>query len=206
MDGGDAGTALEDLWSGDFGDAYVDRNRNAAHGRDAFWRERVEQLAPASVLEIGCNIGGNLRPLSRFLPEGRLAGIDVNETALGVATEQVPSAELQVGSAYEVPFADGEFDLVFTTGVLIHLPPDGVGKAIDEIVRCSGKYVLCGEYFAETEEEVAYRGHDGALFRRDYGGIYQERHPGLKLLDKGFLAASEDSSWDDVTWWLFERG
>ena len=200
-----AGAALEDLWAGEFGDAYVDRNRRAAHGRDDFWRDRIAQTSPASVLEVGCNLGGNLRPLAALLGAEALAGIDVNSTAIAAARDAVPGADLRQCSAYEIPFDDASFDLVFTTGVLIHLPTEGLYKAIDEIVRCSARWVLCGEYFAEQEEEVPYRGHDEALFRRDYGGIYRERHPDLKLVEQGFLGASDDSSWDDVTWWLFER-
>ena len=33
------------------------------------------------------------------------------------------------------------------------------------------------EYFAEETVEVPYRGHDGALFRRDYGRIFRELFP-----------------------------
>lgn len=201
-----AGSALEELWAGEFGDAYVERNRGAEYGREAFWRERIAQTEPDSVLEVGCNVGGNLRPLADLLGPEALAGIDVNENAVQAAAMLLPGADLRSGSAYEIPFGDASFDLVFTTGVLIHLPADGVAKAIDEIVRCSRRWVLCGEYFAEREEEVPYRGQKEALFRRDYGGIYQRRHPELKLVERGFLGASEDSSWDDVTWWLFERG
>jgi pseudaminic acid biosynthesis-associated methylase len=201
----DAGSALEDLWAGEFGDAYVERNRDAAHGREDFWRARIEQADPASVLEVGCNLGGNLRPLAELVGAEKLAGIDVNETAVKAAREAVPGADIRRASAYEIPFDDASIDLVFTTGVLIHLPPDGVEKAVDEIVRCSSRWILCGEYFAEQEEEVLYRGQEEALFRRDYGGIYQRRHPDLKLVEQGFLSASEESSWDDVTWWLFER-
>jgi len=206
MSSEDAGAALENLWAGEFGDAYVERNRAAAKGREDFWRERTEQLDPGSVLEVGCNIGGNLRPLAELLEPTTLAGIDINESALAAAGKAVPDADLRLGSAYEIPFDDDSFDLVFTTGVLIHLSSEGLGKAIDEIVRCSRRWVLCGEYFAEQKEKVPYRGHDEALFRRDYGGIYEQRHPELKLVDRGFLGASEDSSWDDVTWWLFDQG
>ena len=66
-----------------------------------------------------------------------------------------------------------------------------------------GRWVLVGEYYAEETEEVAYRGVDGALFRRDYGALFLERFAELRAADEGFLGKSE--GWDDVTWWLFER-
>ena len=59
------------------------------------------------------------------------------------------------------------------------------------------------KYFAPSSEEVSYRGHEGALFRRDYGTLFAELFPELALRDTGFL--SKDAGWDDVTWWLFEQ-
>ena len=43
----------------------------------------------------------------------------------------------------------------------------------------------------------------GALFKRDYGGMYGELFPELRLIDQGLLGPAE--GWDDVTWWLFEK-
>ena len=51
---------LEQLWGGDFGDDYVDRNLEAYATRGEFWNPLMAELAPAGVLEVGCNVGGNL--------------------------------------------------------------------------------------------------------------------------------------------------
>ena len=72
-----------------------------------------------------------------------------------------------------------------------------------EIVRCSRRYILAAEYYAETLQEVPYRGQHGALFKTDYGAMYQQRYPHLRLLKKGLL--SKEDGWDDVTYWLFEK-
>ena len=72
-----------------------------------------------------------------------------------------------------------------------------------EIVRCSRRHVLCGEYYAERPTEIPYRGHRGALFKRDFGALYRTRFPELTLLDQGFLSKAD--GWDDVTWWMFEK-
>jgi hypothetical protein len=106
--------------------------------------------------------------------------------------------------ARDLPFKDRRFDLVFTTGVLIHQPPTALPIVMTEIVRCSNRYVLCGEYYASEPTEVSYRGESGALFKRDYGGLYQKLFPELTLLESGFLP-KEAGAWDDVTFWVFER-
>ena len=58
-----------DAWRGDFGNSYIDRNAQSAAGvseRARMWArvfERLPQGAPTSILEVGCNIGLNLRAL-----------------------------------------------------------------------------------------------------------------------------------------------
>jgi pseudaminic acid biosynthesis-associated methylase len=201
----DDAARLEGLWSGEFGDDYVERNRAASDGRRPFWEHVLGLLAATSALEIGCNVGGNLRWLAELLGAENVAGVDVNERALAVVRSQLPGVDARVASARELPFADGSFDLVFTTGVLIHQSPDELPRVMDEIVRCSRRYVLCGEYRADELEEIPYRGQRGALYKQDYGRLYQERFPRLRLLEEGFLPKSE-GVWDDVTYWIFEQG
>ena len=195
---------LEALWAGDFGDEYVDRNAAAAQGRRPFWVQRHEQLGFSSALEIGWNMGGNLRHLVELLGVENVAGVDINEHALEVLRRDVPGVDVRIARARELPFGDASFDLVFTTGVLIHQPPEELAQVMDEIVRTSRRYVLCGEYKAEDVEEVPYRGHEGALFRNDYGRLYQERFPALELVEEGFLPKSE-GVWDDLTLWVFAK-
>lgn len=46
------------------------------------------------------------------------------------------------GTADDIPFRDGYFDLVFTSGVLIHINPQSIGKVLREIYRCSNSLYL----------------------------------------------------------------
>lgn len=194
---------LERLWSGRFGDAYTDRNASATNLREPFWRH-VMQLAPAaSVLEVGCNIGANLRWIRAARPDALLAGLDVNRTALQRMCGDLPDVHAVVGTARTLPIRDRSFDLVFTVGVLIHQPEESLSAVIDEIVRCARRWIVCAEYYSARPVEVTYRGERGALFKRDYGRLYLDRHPGLTPRDQGFLSRTD--GWDDVTYWLFER-
>ena len=195
---------LQALWQGDFGDAYTERNREAGEGRLPFWQDVLTGLSVSRVLEVGCNRGGNLRWLHTLLPASGVFGVDVNASALGRLRQAHPVVNAVWARALELPFRDEFFDLVFTTGVLIHQPPADLPGVMDEIVRCSRRYVLAGEYFAETLTEVPYRGETGALFKADFGGLYQARFPTLRLIRNGFLPR-DASGFDDVTWWLFEK-
>jgi pseudaminic acid biosynthesis-associated methylase len=194
---------LEGLWRGEFGDAYTERNSEAGARRGPFWETLLGQLTVAGVLEIGCNVGGNLQHVARLLPGSRVVGIDVNASALSELRSRVPGVIPLVGSAAELPFRTSSFDLIFTAGVLIHQPEDTILTVMTEVIRCSSRYILAAEYAAADTEEVAYRGERGALFRRDYRRMYESLDPRLRLLREG--TAGPEEGFDDVTFHLFEK-
>jgi pseudaminic acid biosynthesis-associated methylase len=194
---------LEALWSGEFGDAYTERNAGAGDERRRFWRATLEEFPVARVLEVGCNLGANLRWIASEGASGAICGVDVNLLALGRLHRAVPTARPVGAAALGLPFADRAFDMVFTVGVLIHQPPAALPAVMTEIVRCSRRFVMCGEYYAPEPTEVAYRGQTGALFKRDFGGLYRQLFPGLALRKQQFLSKAE--GWDDVTFWMFEK-
>ena len=112
-----------------------------------------------------------------------LAGLDVREASI-----------------FGLPFHDAQFDLVFTAGVLIHIPLGDLPRAMHEVYRCSRRYILAIEYFAEQETEIVYRGQAGLLWKRNFLEHYRTQFPNLSLLREGYL---ED--WDRTTWWLLEK-
>jgi pseudaminic acid biosynthesis-associated methylase len=199
----DDAARLEALWAGEFGAEYTERNRAAGERREPFWREQLTKRPCASVLEVGCNLGANLGWIDTLLPGGLVVGVDVNRHALGRLRKTAPGARGVAASALHLPFADATFDLVATVGVLIHQSPHTVADAMREIARCARRYVLCAEYYAEALTEVPYRGQPGSLFKRDFGALYREVIPGLRLDASGFLSRAD--GWGDVTYWVFEK-
>jgi pseudaminic acid biosynthesis-associated methylase len=195
---------LEELWSGGFGDQYVDRNSSASEGRREFWDGLLGEIPVRNSLEVGCNVGANLAWIAPRLGARATYGVDINEKAIEEVRRRIPGVSVLWAPARELPFRDRWFDLTYTTGVLIHQPPEVLPIVMSEIVRCSRRYVLCGEYHADELTEVPYRGESGALFKRDFGALYETLFPELRLLKKGFLA-KQAGGWDDVTFWLFEK-
>lgn len=158
-------------------------------------------LEPQKILEVGCNVGGNIEWL--VSPERQVWGVDINREALRVIRDRYPGVEAIFSPARDLPMKDRYFDLVFTAGVLIHQPDETLPEVMAEMVRCSSRYVMCAEYFASESIEVSYRGVSGALFKRDYGSLFLDMFP-LRLLTTGFLDR-QTTGWDDLTWWIFER-
>ena len=189
------------MWSGSFGDSYIDRNRSAGRTWGEFWTEFLRSYPVSSVLEVGSSIGLNLDWIVSAVP-GPVVGVDISPTALAEMQRRLPSVQAVLASARDLPLPSGSFDLVFTATVLIHQPPGALEEVMREVVRCSRRYVLCIEYFAPTFTEVPYRGQPGSLFKLDFGAKYQELFPTLRQIFRRDLPREIFD--EERTAWLFE--
>jgi pseudaminic acid biosynthesis-associated methylase len=195
-------TAQLTLWRSEFGRDYTDRNDHDKPERAEAWRHVLSGIAPRRVLEVGCNIGWNLVYLDR-LGISELYGIEPQPDAVIRARARRPDLGVLLGTAFDLPFRDRFFDLVFTSGVLIHIAPDSLGTALDEIYRVSRRWIVAIEYDDPIEREIAYRGHTGALWKRDHGAAWRSRYPDLQLVRR--IELGPELGYDDCTAHLFEK-
>jgi SAM-dependent methyltransferase len=104
-----------------------------------------ERWAARDVLEAGCGITTDGM---RFVHAGaRYTGIDFSPTAIALARRRLElegrSARLVHGSITELPFADGSFDLVYSNGVIHHLPDTGrVIREFHRVLRPGGTAIV----------------------------------------------------------------
>lgn len=190
------------LWRSQFGRDYTDRNDREMPERVTSWRRLLDGIAIARALEVGCNVGWNLEYLRR-IGVGELYGIEPQAYAVERARWRGAQFGVIQGSAFELPFRDRWCDLVFTSGVLIHISPETIADALDEIYRVSRRYIVAIEYDAANEQEVRYRGHDGALWKRDHGALWRTRYPDLTLVRRLELAPTD--GYDHCVAHLFEK-
>jgi pseudaminic acid biosynthesis-associated methylase len=192
------------VWEGEFGKAYTDRNMIEWHARLPAFQKMLDGLLLKRVLEVGCNRGHNLMALAELLGEsGDVVGIEPNRYALELARTSNVMVGALYGHAFDLPFKDGYFDLVFTAGVLIHIPLADLTIACAEIYRVSNRYILTIEYFAEEESPIHYRGHDDLLWKRNFLKHYQSQFPDLRLIRGGCWGP--DYGFDRTHWWLLEK-
>jgi pseudaminic acid biosynthesis-associated methylase len=204
-------TQQVEFWRGNFGNAYTDRNNLEPHllrMRTAMWAKILSPTMaapPQTILEIGANIGVNLRVI-RALSGARLMAVEPNDKARGILIQDqvVAEPDLRAGIASAIDFPDGTADLVFTSGVFIHIHPDDLLGSMKEIHRVSSRYIACVEYFSDTPTEVLYRGHSDKLFKRDFGGEWLDHFPDLVPVAYGF-EWKRVTGLDNLTWWLFEK-
>lgn len=209
-DKNNAQTQQELVWNSDFGRAYTDRNTFDIESLDALWlrnygvsrREINAQFLggiskTAKVLEVGCNAGNQLL-LLRQMGWSELSGVELQPYALEIARSRLPNASLKEGSALALPWADSSFDLVFTSGVLIHISPDDLPRAVSEIYRVSKEYIWCSEYFASEVTEIKYRDRAELLWKMDFARQFLRAFPDLELVQERRLPYLESTNVDSV--------
>lgn len=101
----------------------------------------LENYDFSSVYEVGANSGRNLWRIRQKFPHVRLGGLDINAEAIEFAKANIPDASLDVMSIYDIDVED-KYDIVFTAGVLMHIPPDCVSDVIHKCAQKANKFVI----------------------------------------------------------------
>jgi SAM-dependent methyltransferase len=156
--------AIKEFWQGHpCGDAQVGGLRDRFHGDyDEFFtdydrfRYRNEPHLPAciealdvagkKVLEIGLGEGAESE---RLISQGALwSGVDLTAEAVErvrtrLTLRELPYEELRQGSVLDLPFADDSFDVVFSHGVLHHVPEIRQAQSeIHRVLRPGGELII----------------------------------------------------------------
>lgn len=185
-------TKQTEHWAGKNGDAYVDRNPRSTTEMESLYREEFGMPRSAmntdflgdldkelSILEVGANVGVQLE-LLRQQGFRELLGIDINRNAIAEAKKLHPEVKIQEASGLEMPFEDNSFDLVYTSGVLIHIAPQDIARFISEMHRVSRKYLWGFEYYAPEYTEILYRGERGLMWKTDFAALFLSQFSDLK--------------------------
>jgi ubiquinone/menaquinone biosynthesis C-methylase UbiE len=142
------------------------------------WDEEVDVLAeligsltPARTLDVACGTGF----LTRHL-RGEVVGLDQSERMLSVARQQAPGARFVQADALELPFADGEFDRVFTSYFYCHLEERERVRFLAEAKRVALELVVVASVpgtedpLERYEERVLDDGSRWTVFKRVFTG------------------------------------
>jgi len=181
-------------WASEFGKMYTDRNPHTIEEMDEIYKKQYGITRTElnlmflndfdrgiKILEIGSNVGAQLQGLQK-IGFTNLYGIELQQYAVELSKQYTKNVNLIQGSVLDIPFKDNFFDLVFTSGVLIHISPDDIEVAMKEIYRCTKKYIWGFEYYADTYTEISYRGENNLLWKANFAKIFVEKLPDLELI------------------------
>jgi pseudaminic acid biosynthesis-associated methylase len=197
-------------WAGQFGKEYTDRNALSLEEMEALYKrnygltrtelnERFLQGLDRSIriLEVGSNVGNQLLCLQK-MGFGDLYGIEVQSYAVELSKSRTERINIIEGSAFDIPYKDGYFDLVFTSGVLIHISSSDISMAMREIHRCTKEYIWGFEYYAENYTEIAYRGHRNLLWKADFARLYLDQFADLESVKEEHLKYLDNDNVDSM--------
>ena len=199
-------TKQMEKWAGEFGKEYTDRNaltleemerlyqKNYGVTRTEMNLEFIGDLRRSiRILEVGSNIGNQLLYLQNMGFQ-TLYGIELQEYAVEISKSRTKHINIIQGSAFDIPFKDNFFDLVFTSGLLIHIAPSDIEQVLREIHRCTKKYIWGFEYFADSYTQVEYRGHTELLWKTNFVKLYLDTFPDLRIVkEKRFKYLDNDN-------------
>jgi len=203
-------------WAGQFGKEYTNRNALSLEETELLYSKKYGILRSEmnaefvgkldrnmKILEVGSNIGIQLLYLQQAGFQN-LYGIEINDYAVELSKSKTKGINIIKGSAFDIPFKDGFFDLVFTSGVLIHIAPQDIGRVLDEMYRCTTKFIWGFEYYAEAYTQVKYGETTDLLWKTDFARLFLERISDLKLVNERHYAYRSDENVD--TMFLLQKG
>ena len=101
-----------------------------------------EDERPQAVLDVGCGVGTETVALQEATGAEQLWGVDLNFALLGRRAEyrDRPGVNFVVASLFDLPFAEGAFDLVYSQGVIHHTySTEDAFDSISKHVRDGGR-------------------------------------------------------------------
>ncbi len=198
----------QEFWRNVFGADYIDRNRSTELlASNIVFFSRIfadSQIRPKTILELGANIGMNVRALRTILPNSTCSAVEINSTAVEELKNYCDDVHL---SSIEDVNIDQTFELVFTKGVLIHISPTKIKSVLQKMSSLSNKWVLFAEYFSRDSVNIPYRGHSDVLFKRDFLADFIDSNldSEWKLSNYGFSSRYDLFPQDDLNWYLLEK-
>jgi ubiquinone/menaquinone biosynthesis C-methylase UbiE len=139
----------------------------------------VAALPPARTLDVACGTGF----LTRHL-RGEVTGLDASESMVAIARERMPEARFVVGDALSLPFADGDFERVFTGHFYDHLQPGERERFLAEARRVARELVVAdsalrdGVEPEQWQERVLNDGSRHSVYKRYFTGAGLARELG----------------------------
>lgn len=101
--------------------------------------EMVAPLEPAVTLDAGCGEGETIARLGDALGE-RISAVDIEQRCVEEVSRRLPAVAVRRADVTDLPFGEGEFDLVLCLEVLEHVADPG--RAVRELARVGSRDVV----------------------------------------------------------------
>jgi demethylmenaquinone methyltransferase/2-methoxy-6-polyprenyl-1,4-benzoquinol methylase len=162
---------------------FAERDRPGWDAEVGQLTELIRGLEPARTLDVACGTGF----LTRHLP-GAVTLLDQSDTMLAIARKRLPGCDWVRADVPPLPFADLQFDRLFTSHFYGHLRDDLRSAFIDEARRVASEVVVldaAGDDHDEMHERTLNDGSRHRVYKRWFRGSTLAAEFGGEVLSEG---------------------
>jgi SAM-dependent methyltransferase len=183
-------TLQKDAFAKSEGDAWFSRNPKEANDQARLLVQSVQALGakPQRVLEVGCAGGAPLNVIQEAF-EAECFGIEPSAKAVEYANATYPNIKCAIGTADNLEFDDGEFDLVVLGFCLYLTDPQHHFRTawqIDRVLRNKGLVVI-KDFLAPSPYKNTYTHLPGLFARKMPWADMLLWHPSYSLLSRVYM-------------------
>ncbi|HEV8249985.1 MAG TPA: methyltransferase domain-containing protein [Gaiellaceae bacterium] len=143
---------------------------------------REGELAGKRVLDIGCGTGAHMAILAAHFG-CEVAGLDASEGMLAQARAKLPEADLRLGPAEQLPFADASFDAALMVMVAHHLDRPRAFAEARRVLEPAGRLLIL------TSNPDAFPRFWMAGLFPSYAAVERARFPSFEALESELRSA-----------------
>ena len=141
-------------------DGYDEHMMTCIEGAEEFYPYTAECLpvkTNSCVLDLGCGTGLELEAYYAINPTARVTGMDLSQGMLSALKDKFEDKDIELilGSYFDVPFNENEFDAAVSVESLHHFTKEEKVPLYAKLHRAlkTGGYFILTDYFAVSDEE-----------------------------------------------------
>lgn len=120
--------------------------------RSLWFVEQLKNYDFDSIFEVGYFASRNLFYLQQAFPDVKISGLEINPSAVRYARIKMNmDKELLCMDLHQMHQIQDTFDVVFSSGVLIHVPTDDIPGVVRKMLNLSNRYVMHIEHNGNNE-------------------------------------------------------
>jgi hypothetical protein len=113
-----------------------------ASKRSVWFCQQLKKYDFKSIFEVGYFSGRNLKYIREEFVDVEIGGLEISPKAVKFARNKLSMPHLKLMNLHDMDQIEERFDIVFTSGVLIHIPPEDVKSVVQKMMGMGNKYVM----------------------------------------------------------------
>lgn len=148
--------------------------------------ENTNLSSDSRILDLGCGTGNYVKAFKTYT-SAEVYGVDPSQGMLDKAVAKAPDVTFAIGTASNIPFDEGSFDLIYMTDVIHHVPNiDEMFEELFRIAKKGARICVCTQSHRQIEKRYM------SEFFPDTAVADKKRYPSIYKIIESAERASLD--------------